>query len=369
MLPWTEAERLEADIRSTIVRLRPDVVITFGEDGLYGHPDHIAIHERTTAAVAALGEDGPALYYVTMPSGCMREVVRHVAVTLVEQGIRGEAPHKILGIADADAFGALAAPPTLVVEVGRFAARKLAAIKCHRTQLEDDALALVAARDAAHLLGTEQFHRADVGSRGDAFIEQFASNLRSRLSQIESTVAPSSSEGGPRSIAMHETMLELLRCPFCGTRVSLVENDALVRAGDRIESGVLGCECCAFPVVAGIPVMIADDRTRDAMHLLEAGQGEAALFTLLGLDETRGEAFRELLTRRRAEAAKPRRRAHKRPTRRRLRFCVRRRRHVFRLSVLGSHLRDGRGAPAGDRPAAADAGRAAVSISAAAPGT
>ena len=96
---------------------------------------------------------------------------------------------------------------------------------------------------------------------------------------------------------MHETMLELLRCPFCGGRVSLVENDSLVRAGDRIESGVLGCECCAFPVVDGIPVMIADDRTRDAMHLLEAGQGEAALFTLLGLDETRGEAFRELLTR------------------------------------------------------------------------
>ena len=69
MLPWTEAERLEADIRRTIGRLRPDVVITFGEDGLYGHPDHIAIHERTTAAVAALGADAPALYYVTMPSG------------------------------------------------------------------------------------------------------------------------------------------------------------------------------------------------------------------------------------------------------------------------------------------------------------
>jgi LmbE family N-acetylglucosaminyl deacetylase len=179
MLPWTEAERLEADIRSTISRLRPDVVITFGEDGLYGHPDHIAIHERTTAAVAALGETGPALYYVTIPSGCMREVVRHVAATLVERGIRGEPPQKILGIADADAFGALAAPPTLVVDVGRFAATKLAAIKCHRTQLEDDALAMVAARDAAHLLGTEQFHRADVGSRKDAFIEHFASSLRS----------------------------------------------------------------------------------------------------------------------------------------------------------------------------------------------
>ncbi len=96
---------------------------------------------------------------------------------------------------------------------------------------------------------------------------------------------------------MHETMLELLRCPFCGTRVSLVENDALVRSGDRIESGVLGCECCAFPIVAGIPVMIADDPTRDAMHLLEAGQAEAALFALLGLDGTRLEAFRDLFNR------------------------------------------------------------------------
>lgn len=179
MLPWTEAERLEADIRRTMDRLRPDVVITFGDDGLYGHPDHIAIFERTTAAVAALGEDGPALYYVTMPNGGMRKVVRHVAATLVERGIRGEAPHKILGIADADAFGALAAPPTLVVDVGRFAAIKLAAIKCHRTQLEEDALALVSARDAAHLLGAEHFHRAYAGSRRAAFIEQLASSIRS----------------------------------------------------------------------------------------------------------------------------------------------------------------------------------------------
>ena len=91
-------------------------------------------------------------------------------------------------------------------------------------------------------------------------------------------------------IDMHESMFELLRCPFCGTRVSLVENDALVRAGDRIESGVIGCECCAFPVVDGIPVMIADDRTRDALHLLEAGQSETALFTLLELDAARAKS-------------------------------------------------------------------------------
>ena len=101
---------------------------------------------------------------------------------------------------------------------------------------------------------------------------------------------------------MHEQLLGLLRCPFCGTRLSIVDNEALVRSGDRIDSGVLGCECCAFPIVAGIPVLIADDLTRDAMHALEAGRRDEALFMLLGLTgaraDTRAGAFRALLARR-----------------------------------------------------------------------
>jgi len=75
--------------------------------------------------------------------------------------------------------------------------------------------------------------------------------------------------------------LEMLRCPFCGTALDVVENEALVRTADRISAGVLGCQCCAFPVVAGIPVLIADDRTRDAMHALEAGRADEALLALL----------------------------------------------------------------------------------------
>ena len=65
---------------------------------------------------------------------------------------------------------------------------------------------------------------------------------------------------------MREALLDLLRCPFCGSRLTVVDNEALERDAGRIESGVLGCDCCAFPIVAGIPVFIADDPTRDAMH-------------------------------------------------------------------------------------------------------
>ena len=88
--------------------------------------------------------------------------------------------------------------------------------------------------------------------------------------------------------------LDLLRCPFCGTRLSAVENAALDRGPARMQSGVLGCECCAFPVVEGIPVLIADDATRNAMHALEAGRGDDALHLLLGLDGARLDAFRKL---------------------------------------------------------------------------
>ncbi len=45
-----------ARIAAAIRRVRPQVVITFGPDGAYGHPDHIAICQFTTAAVVAAAD-------------------------------------------------------------------------------------------------------------------------------------------------------------------------------------------------------------------------------------------------------------------------------------------------------------------------
>jgi LmbE family N-acetylglucosaminyl deacetylase len=39
-------------------RVQPDVVVTFGPDGAYGHADHIAISQFTTAAVVAAADPG-----------------------------------------------------------------------------------------------------------------------------------------------------------------------------------------------------------------------------------------------------------------------------------------------------------------------
>jgi LmbE family N-acetylglucosaminyl deacetylase len=45
-------ERLTAEIRF----VRPQVIVTFGPDGAYGHPDHIAISSLTTSAVLAAAD-------------------------------------------------------------------------------------------------------------------------------------------------------------------------------------------------------------------------------------------------------------------------------------------------------------------------
>jgi LmbE family N-acetylglucosaminyl deacetylase len=39
-------------------RIKPQVVVTFGPDGAYGHPDHIAISQLAAAAIAIAGDPG-----------------------------------------------------------------------------------------------------------------------------------------------------------------------------------------------------------------------------------------------------------------------------------------------------------------------
>jgi LmbE family N-acetylglucosaminyl deacetylase len=50
-LDQAHPEQIACDLVAHIRRVRPDVVLTWGPDGGYGHPDHVAIGEFATAAV------------------------------------------------------------------------------------------------------------------------------------------------------------------------------------------------------------------------------------------------------------------------------------------------------------------------------
>jgi hypothetical protein len=65
--PAEATGKIVAELR----RVKPHVVLTFGPDGAYGHPDHIAISQLTTAAAICAAEanyareDGPAPHRVS----------------------------------------------------------------------------------------------------------------------------------------------------------------------------------------------------------------------------------------------------------------------------------------------------------------
>ncbi len=165
-LRWEHVSELHAEITEVIRQYQPDSVITFAEDGLYWHLDHIGVHERTYTAVRSLGADAPPLYYVTIPRGIMRGVVEAAhakGCASPDSSFWGIAP---------DVFGEAALPATFTVDTREWSGRKLAALRCHRTQMGlDNPIAWIDENDARRWLGIEHFRRSPLESSGEPVLE------------------------------------------------------------------------------------------------------------------------------------------------------------------------------------------------------
>jgi len=107
---------------------RPDVVSTFGPDGITGHPDHIAVGEATTAAFRRLAGDGPGLkrlIYAAIPQSWMdrwNEERRHAGLWEWDPN----QPFHLRGVPD-ETIGIRANTEAVVDRV-------LAGVRAHKTQ-------------------------------------------------------------------------------------------------------------------------------------------------------------------------------------------------------------------------------------------
>jgi len=163
-----EAIVLEKIVRA-IRELRPQTIITFGPDGLYGHSDHIAIGQLTAKA-RALAADSKAfpehlaeglrehqainLHYATAPLGLYSDLLARLASLGHEAHLWGLPPER---------FGIPANQITTIVDAKPFVDQKLKALRCHRTQLDaTHAFTLISSELAAEVLGYEYF-RSDEG--------------------------------------------------------------------------------------------------------------------------------------------------------------------------------------------------------------
>jgi uncharacterized protein YbaR (Trm112 family) len=91
--------------------------------------------------------------------------------------------------------------------------------------------------------------------------------------------------------------LDVLRCPYCGGRLALVDSLFHRRTTDEIHDGILGCHCCIFPLVDGIPVLHVLPASTLARDHLQAGKPDLARRVMFGLDDdAQAEAFDAVAT-------------------------------------------------------------------------
>jgi LmbE family N-acetylglucosaminyl deacetylase len=68
--PWATLAKVESELRKLLAELRPNVIITWGPEGGYGHPDHRLVGAVVTQLVQRKAEGAPRhLLYPGFPRG------------------------------------------------------------------------------------------------------------------------------------------------------------------------------------------------------------------------------------------------------------------------------------------------------------
>lgn len=134
-------------IMAILSEIQPQVLLTWPPQGLSRHPDHLAVGRWATRAFQRAVAEGvgrlAGLYYVAVP--------RSVAELLGPGQFQATADEEI----------------DVTVDVATVWQTKIAAIRCHRTQLAESPILRAPLERQQLFLGTEHFQRAAAPSRQD----------------------------------------------------------------------------------------------------------------------------------------------------------------------------------------------------------
>ncbi|WP_433324266.1 PIG-L family deacetylase [Spirillospora sp. CA-294931] len=141
-------ETAAARLGELMERYRPQVVVTYDENGGYGHPDHIQAHRVAVAAAERTGIP-EKLYYTAVPRSSIARMFDHL---------------RSVGIDPADIdlpedFGVPDEQITSTVDVSPYADRKRKALQAHASQTENLFLLRLPEEVQSLIFGTEPFIR------------------------------------------------------------------------------------------------------------------------------------------------------------------------------------------------------------------
>lgn len=154
-----------------IRRYQPQVLVSYDEQGSYGHPDHIKAHQITVAAFAAAGDEKAypdtgapwqpsKLYFVGQPR------TRMLASWQTRKAL-GQATPLDNPDFDPNARGIADERVTTELDVAPYVDRKIEALRAHRTQVKQDHTYLLG-DDLARDYMSKEFFILAAGTGGTA---------------------------------------------------------------------------------------------------------------------------------------------------------------------------------------------------------
>lgn len=142
-------------------RVKPHVVITFGADGAYGHPDHIAISQFTSAAIVCAADPN---YKSSGNEGSHRvQKLYYMAWPIEKWKVYQEAFRDLKTIVDGVERSVNPWPDwavTTIIDTAAYWKTVWAAVSCHKTQIASySGLDNLSAEHHRVIWGTQQFYR------------------------------------------------------------------------------------------------------------------------------------------------------------------------------------------------------------------
>jgi N-acetylglucosamine malate deacetylase 2 len=140
-----DTETMVSHVLSAVNEIEPQVLLSFGPDGLSGHPDHIAVGQWTVETFQRVDEIA-ALYTVAVPHSLAQKLDMPQIHSVPDEAI------------------------ALSVDVSSVWETKLAAMRCHATQLSSSPMMSVPEERQRLFFGREYFVRAVSRAPGMDFL-------------------------------------------------------------------------------------------------------------------------------------------------------------------------------------------------------
>jgi N-acetyl-1-D-myo-inositol-2-amino-2-deoxy-alpha-D-glucopyranoside deacetylase len=134
-----DVEEAAGELLSVIREVRPQVMISYDDNGFYGHPDHIQAHRVAWRAFELAGGLVGKFYATAVPRSVLAAAIESLRSSSADASFPGGAPSftQVTSVDDLP-FGVPDEAVTTEIDATAYLEHKLAAMRAHATQIAVD---------------------------------------------------------------------------------------------------------------------------------------------------------------------------------------------------------------------------------------